>query len=90
VFVTGEVNGKIPIEGILQVPNTPKRKVGAQNLKFNKMKKLKFFIIGSIFGMAILLVTTPASALRVLDYTWECVGCGGNCLDDVVVTPEMQ
>ena len=54
------------------------------------MKKLKFFIIGSIFGMAILLVTTPASALRVLDYTWECVGCGGNCLDDVVVTPEMQ
>lgn len=24
--------------------------------------------------------------LRVLDYTWNCVGCGGNCLDTVIIT----
>ncbi|GAA5039142.1 hypothetical protein GCM10011506_37950 [Marivirga lumbricoides] len=29
-----------------------------------------------------------ASSLRVLDYTWNCVGSGGNCLDTVVVTPK--
>lgn len=25
------------------------------------------------------------SSYRVLDYTWNCVGSGGNCLDTVVI-----
>lgn len=38
-----------------------------------------------VFGMMTFLVVTPASAAKVLDYEWVCRGCGGNCLEEIVI-----
>ncbi len=34
--------------------------------------------------------TVENSALRVLDYTWKCVGSGGTCGDTIVVKPPKE
>ena len=57
----------------------------------NFMKKIRFIIVASSIAVfATFAAVTEASALRVLDYTWNCVGCGGDCLDDVIVKSRFQ
>lgn len=49
------------------------------------MKNLKKMLMILVFGMMTFLVVTPASAAKVLDYEWVCRGCGGNCLEEIVI-----
>lgn len=55
-------------------------------------KKLFFPVLGVFIASAIGIgIPTQSNAkqepMRVLDYTFNCVGTGGNCLPTVVVTP---
>jgi len=53
------------------------------------MKKNRSFLIAStIVAFSMFANVVETFALRVLDYTYNCVGCGGNCLDTVVVQPK--
>jgi hypothetical protein len=55
------------------------------------MKKSRFFLIAASMVVFSMFATAIESfALRVLDYTYNCVGSGGNCLDTVVIPPADQ
>lgn len=57
------------------------------------MKKKLFFPVLSVFLASALSISVKKNAvaeqppLRVFDYTYGCVGTGGNCLPTVIVTP---
>jgi len=48
-----------------------------------KNRKLMIAVAMVVFSMV--ATTVQSYALRVLDYTYHCVGSGGNCLPTVVV-----
>ncbi len=47
--------------------------------------KTKRILIVTALTCGALLANVQSFALRVLDYTYNCVGCGGNCLDSVII-----
>jgi hypothetical protein len=58
------------------------------------MKKAHFIFVAASMVIVTMLTTVvkslakDAPPLRVLDYTYRCVGSGGNCLPTVIIGPE--
>jgi hypothetical protein len=53
------------------------------------MKKSRLFVATlALTAIATFGTIAKTYALRVLEYTWNCVGSGGNCLDTVVIPPD--